>query len=299
MLKKVLIGLLAAMIVAVPLVGCGGGNTETTDNVVTVESTGEWIKEDLDKELNVWWQIPENWEKKDTKNSTLTQYHYYPDGIPENYPDTTNFIDLKIFKLDNEFLTHEQAEDYINFFAEDFYGNHEGYENVNCYEADITGGTHTSDITNGPLYGKIPLYDVHAARCTFDFDAGYGIFSVNTYCFLYDEDRVLTIEYWHNNEAVKDYSDVFDTVIDGVHIPELILEEDTANAGKESDEDKYVEKVAPRIGMTEKQVLNSTWGSPNKRNVDEYAWGVEEQWVYDDMGYIYFENGIVTAIQHR
>lgn len=55
----------------------------------------------------------------------------------------------------------------------------------------------------------------------------------------------------------------------------------------------------PAIGMTKAQVTGSTWGEPEKKNIDEYAWGVNEQWVYSGKGYIYFTDGIVTAIQHR
>lgn len=53
----------------------------------------------------------------------------------------------------------------------------------------------------------------------------------------------------------------------------------------------------PAIGMTKEQILNSTWGSPNKKNVTENAYGTHEQWVYDKGRYIYFDNGIVTSIQ--
>ena len=54
----------------------------------------------------------------------------------------------------------------------------------------------------------------------------------------------------------------------------------------------------PSIGMTEQEVLNSSWGSPKKKNVDTYEWGTKEQWVYSK-GYIYFENGVVTTISER
>lgn len=56
-------------------------------------------------------------------------------------------------------------------------------------------------------------------------------------------------------------------------------------------------KKEPRVGMTKEEVLNSTWGSPSKKNITEYSWGTKEQWVYSNYRYIYFENGIVTAIQ--
>lgn len=56
-------------------------------------------------------------------------------------------------------------------------------------------------------------------------------------------------------------------------------------------------KKEPLVGMTKEEVLNSTWGSPSKKNITEYSWGTKEQWVYSNYRYIYFENGIVTAIQ--
>jgi hypothetical protein len=49
--------------------------------------------------------------------------------------------------------------------------------------------------------------------------------------------------------------------------------------------------------MTEAQVRNSTWGSPEKINRTTTANKVSEQWVYSGYRYIYFDDGIVTAIQ--
>lgn len=57
-------------------------------------------------------------------------------------------------------------------------------------------------------------------------------------------------------------------------------------------------KENPTIGMTEKEVIASTWGYTSKKNLTTTAQGTKEQWVYD-RGYIYFENGIVTAIQEK
>lgn len=56
------------------------------------------------------------------------------------------------------------------------------------------------------------------------------------------------------------------------------------------------EKPEPAIGMTESEVYASTWGAPQKKNTTTTASGEREQWVYEN-GYIYFENGVVTAIQ--
>lgn len=56
------------------------------------------------------------------------------------------------------------------------------------------------------------------------------------------------------------------------------------------------EKPEPAIGMTESEVYASSWGAPQKKNTTTTADGEREQWVYED-GYIYFKNGVVTAIQ--
>lgn len=58
------------------------------------------------------------------------------------------------------------------------------------------------------------------------------------------------------------------------------------------------ERVKPRVGMTEEEVYESTWRGPTRRNTTTTIAGKHEQWVYDE-GYIYLDNGIVTAIQER
>ena len=50
------------------------------------------------------------------------------------------------------------------------------------------------------------------------------------------------------------------------------------------------------IGMT-KNMVKQTMGYPNATHKTETAYGVSEQWVYDNR-YIYFENGVVSAIQN-
>lgn len=59
-------------------------------------------------------------------------------------------------------------------------------------------------------------------------------------------------------------------------------------------ERKYLEE--PYIGMTRKQVKSSSWGKPDDINKTTYEWGNTEQWCYPNNKYIYFENGVVTAI---
>ena len=55
----------------------------------------------------------------------------------------------------------------------------------------------------------------------------------------------------------------------------------------------------PSVGMTADEVKKSKWGYPDKINKDTYSWGTKEQWVYDDHGYVYLENGVVTSVSER
>lgn len=52
-----------------------------------------------------------------------------------------------------------------------------------------------------------------------------------------------------------------------------------------------------KIGMTQEEVLTEGWGRPNDINRTITANGTDEQWVYDDYKYLYFEDGILTTIQ--
>jgi len=50
------------------------------------------------------------------------------------------------------------------------------------------------------------------------------------------------------------------------------------------------------VGMSASDVLRSKWGKPLSINKTVTASGSHEQWVYSG-GYIYFDNGIVTAVE--
>ena len=54
-----------------------------------------------------------------------------------------------------------------------------------------------------------------------------------------------------------------------------------------------------RIGMTADQVIHkSNWARPASVNRTTTAHGTREQWVYGGQNYLYFTNGILTAIQN-
>lgn len=56
-------------------------------------------------------------------------------------------------------------------------------------------------------------------------------------------------------------------------------------------------RINPKVGMTKNEVENSTWGKPYKINKTVTTYGTNEQWVYSEDKYIYFNNEYVTAIQ--
>lgn len=83
---------------------------------------------------------------------------------------------------------------------------------------------------------------------------------------------------------------------------EIFAAENKATAERKSKQVKASTERAARggvtIGMTTAQVLKSNWGKPNNVNRTLTANGAHEQWVYHDHNFLYFENGILTAIQN-
>jgi hypothetical protein len=59
-----------------------------------------------------------------------------------------------------------------------------------------------------------------------------------------------------------------------------------------------IKKEGVRIGMTQAEVLASSWGRPDDINKTTTAYGTSEQWVYGHRNYLYFRNGILTTIQN-
>lgn len=53
------------------------------------------------------------------------------------------------------------------------------------------------------------------------------------------------------------------------------------------------------IGMSEDEVLMSSWGAPESKNVTTSTFGTREQWVYGVGNYLYFRDGILVSIQIR
>lgn len=62
--------------------------------------------------------------------------------------------------------------------------------------------------------------------------------------------------------------------------------------------DRTLNPSTVKIGMTVDEVLTEGWGKPTKINKTTTQYGVSEQWVYPNYNYLYFDDGILTAIQN-
>ena len=73
------------------------------------------------------------------------------------------------------------------------------------------------------------------------------------------------------------------------------LDAQKATADKADRERRRHEGV--RVGMTMNDVLLSSWGRPENVNKTVTTRGTSEQWIYRGNQYLYFDNGVLTAIQ--
>ncbi|MFA7556414.1 MAG: hypothetical protein WCZ20_01270 [Hydrogenophaga sp.] len=73
------------------------------------------------------------------------------------------------------------------------------------------------------------------------------------------------------------------------------IEKAAAAARKAALAEKKKKGVSP--GMTGQDVIESSWGRPERINRTDYPGGYREQWVYGGGNYLYFQNGILASIQ--
>jgi hypothetical protein len=82
----------------------------------------------------------------------------------------------------------------------------------------------------------------------------------------------------------------------------LAAEQRQAEQDRKLARDKEQERLSrlpgAKLGMSAKAVVEKTsWGKPVTINRTTTAHGTSEQWVYNS-GYLYFTNGVLTAIQN-
>lgn len=132
----------------------------------------------------------------------------------------------------------------------------------------------------------------------------YDNMSEETYVWM-DYNNYSYVACWHNDNKIKmnwQYDETLESSKEASDLRQIMQSLD----GKEDStvDDDVINKVledrqkkTPQIGMTAEEVRQSTWGEPQDINKTTYSWGVKEQWCYSGYRYIYFEDGVVTAIQ--
>lgn len=73
---------------------------------------------------------------------------------------------------------------------------------------------------------------------------------------------------------------------------------DAQNAAFAKAEKARKKKEGVRIGMSQQDVLDSSWGRPEKINRSTNSYGTREQWVYGGGNYLYFQDGVLTSFQN-
>lgn len=75
-------------------------------------------------------------------------------------------------------------------------------------------------------------------------------------------------------------------------------EQAAQQAKLEAAEKARKKREGVQLGMTQQDVLDSSWGRPERINRTIASYGTHEQWVYGGRNYLYFKNGILTTIQN-
>ena len=80
----------------------------------------------------------------------------------------------------------------------------------------------------------------------------------------------------------------------------IIYDKQAGTEENVKDSKTYIISDNPEVGMNKEEVLYQTnWGEPQKKNISKYTWGTSEQWCYSNNRYVYFENGIVVAVDYE
>jgi hypothetical protein len=86
------------------------------------------------------------------------------------------------------------------------------------------------------------------------------------------------------------------TFISLKQVDEAISDEIATAAAREAQK-REAKHRGVSVGMTAEQIVQSSWGKPQKINVTITARGKHEQWVYAGFQYLYLEDGVLASIQ--
>lgn len=226
---KKLIALLLALAMVLSLSACGGNSaqsepTETTAPLLAEQAVAEPATEPAAEEPaaetmpaatevpeteavdytgfyeesmdDVTYQVPESWRKEDYSNEFIKEYVYYLDETNENS------VMVMMLYPGNVLYTWQQAEDYMDLFASEFFSSQNGYT------AEGTFSTHEA---------KVP------ARHGYCTSNGCEI---EVYCFLPTIEAVFILSKWHVSDSSSEIDDdTFLKIVNSVQLPELNVED--------------------------------------------------------------------------
>lgn len=75
-------------------------------------------------------------------------------------------------------------------------------------------------------------------------------------------------------------------------------QEAAAEAKRAAEEKRKKKQAGVFIGMTQQEVIDSSWGKPKRINRTTTKRGTREQWVYGHGNYLYFQDGILESVQN-
>lgn len=120
------------------------------------------------------------------------------------------------------------------------------------------------------------------------------------------EIKVWTADFKNNKKTAAERSDAYEKLKELDASEALKLEQEFKIVAKRASYDAEVSHMVIKqnlkhtgatIGMSQTEVIQGNWGYPSHINKTTTAMGTREQWSYDEGKYLYFDNGVLTAIQ--
>jgi len=179
------------------------------------------------------------------------------------------------YGIDFTYEVPAEDSDYYMIIHSDNFADLNDATKLNVFVRIKDEGNFFSCCTRDGYLKIISKEDIYTAEVGFSMDEEYILYKNDS--FVYSSDNP-------NYDAEKAES----------------LKNKETETTEETEERDYSDlKWEPTIGMTTSEVYDTTWGAPDKKNVTQTEYGTVEQWVYYDLGYVYFTDGICDSIQYE
>lgn len=203
----------------------------------------------------------------------------FHNSIPEDFLEFRKFIGHDISEIGIDVTTLDENNEFIEFGVAQFLGN----------TGDVTI---QFDLDNDDIWAL--FFNIKEEFSEEEKERALEIIAT-TFGKKTDISNVRTefsglgeYNFWYTNDF-----EIGDTMYIGWNVENAFEHQDS----QKETEVVIVEKLSPQIDMTKEEVLASVWGKPDDVNRTITKYGIHEQWCYGNGKYIYFDDGIVTAIQ--